>query len=193
MSAPLDPTPSPGRWSAYAPYFPLPLVAGAALLAFLILLTPNLLSTGSPSAGSIQSQAELLVDRAPNGGNETHLYLRGLGIVRYQELVLQWAPFPAGAPPSNPSAVTWSNRSNSSGALEVEGATDADAFLVNATATFVDATGAGVVYAATFAFAWSGGDLVTTPYGAAAGASPTPPSQLPLVLLLVQGPYPGGP
>lgn len=189
----LGPPPSGGRWSFLAPYFPLPLVGAAALLAVLILLTPNLLSTGSPSAGSLESQAELLVDRASSQSNVTHLYLRGIGLARYTSLEIDWAQLPDTAAPSNLSGVTWTERAEGNESLELATSTPAPVFAVNATAVYVDASGAGVSYAASFAFQWVGGTLVTTAYGSATGASPTPVSQLPLVLLLVQGPYAGGP
>lgn len=175
-----------------APLFPVPLVGAAVLLAILIVLTPNLLSAGQPSAGSAESQLELLVDRAPTADNDTHLYLRGLGLVRYQSLVLTWGNLSGGAP-RNLSGVRWSEPISAGPALELETAVPSSDFAVNVTGVFVDTSGLGVEFSGEFAFAWSGGTLLTTAYGGASGAGPTAPSSLPLILLLPEYPYGGGP
>ncbi len=71
---------------ALGQYFPAPLVATTVLLVLLILLTPVLSPNGSPPAGSILTQATLLVDH-PQGGNLTTFYLRALGsTVRYASI-----------------------------------------------------------------------------------------------------------
>jgi hypothetical protein len=183
----------PSTRRSLAPYFPLPLVGAAVLLAILIVLTPNLLSTSSPAAGSLISQPELLVDRAPTGGTTTQLYLRGLGIVRYAALDLSWAPLNSTTVPVTPDGVRWTDAVAGNASLGVDGSTTDGAFLVNATATFVDSSGAGATYTGTFAFVWSEEVLYTTAYQPATGSGTTGLSQLPLVLLLVQGPYGGQP
>jgi hypothetical protein len=181
----------PGARRSLAPYFPLPLVGAAVLLAVLILLTPNLLSTSSPSAGSLASQAELLVDRGPSAGTTTDLYLRGIGLARYASLELEWAPLNGSTAPATLAGVRWIGEVATNGSLGISSATPDVDFAVNASAVYVDSSGAGVSYAALFAFSWSGTVLVTTAYGAATGPGTTPQSQMPLVLLLVQGPYGG--
>ena len=182
-------TPPAGRTRvSLAPYFPLPLVGAAVLLAVLILLTPNLVSTGSPSAGSIGSQAELLVDRAPGGPNVTHLYLRGFGLARYAYLQLAWVELPNGtAPATLDGRNAWSSI-NASGVLDLDTATSAPFFGINASADYVDANGAEVRYTGEWAFAWTGDVLLTTTYGASVGPFRTGLDQLPLVLFLVEHP-----
>ena len=183
----------PGTRESLAPYFPIPLVGAAVLLAVLILLTPNLLSPGSPTAGSLASQAELLVDRSPNGGVTTDLYLRGIGLARYTALELRWTALNSSTPPPSLDTLRWTDRTNATESLGISAATKDNDFAVNATAVYVDSDGNGVSYAALFAFSWSGSDLTTTAYGAATGSGTTTDSQLPLILLLVQGPYGSGP
>ncbi len=65
-------------------------MAIVALLVLLILLTPNLLPTSTPSAGSLATQAELIVDRADTS-NITHFYVQGIGDVRYVTITAQIA------------------------------------------------------------------------------------------------------
>ncbi len=190
MSAPAPPR-TGGRRSL-APLFPLPLVGAAVLLAVLIVLTPNLLSTGSPSAGSAESQLELLVDRAPTGDNGTHLYLRGLGLVRYQSLTLDWGNL-SGTAPANLTGFHWAESTVSGPTLELDLVVPSDAFAVNATGVFVDTSGAKAVFNGAYAFVWSGMVLATTAYGTASGAGPTSESALPLILLPPELPGGGGP
>lgn len=182
-----------GARRSLAPYFPLPLVGAAVLLAVLILVTPNLLSSGSPSAGSAESQAELLIDRAPSGTNVTHVYLRGLGLARYAAMALAIAPYPGPGAPASPSGLPGTVVVNGTEVLAIAGASDATSFVVNATATFVDSSGASVAYAGVWAFSWSSGLLVTTAYGPVGGAGPTSASALPLTLLLAEGSGSPGP
>ena len=179
--------------ASLAPYFPLPLVGAAVLLAVLILLTPNLLSTGAPSAGSLESQAELLVDRGTAAGNGTHLYLRGIGLARYTTLALSWSPWNGSAPPTSYERLPLGQRVNGSELLSVSLTATATRFVVNASAAYVDAAGGTANYAGAWALEWSGGMLQVTPYGDVTGTSgPTAPDQLPLVLLLAELPQGAG-
>jgi hypothetical protein len=166
-------------------------VGSAVLLAILIVLTPNLLTTGSPGVGNLATQAELLIDRAPSNTSMTHLYLHALGLVRYYSLTLSWAPLPGPDPPASLAGLNWTDRATGDGLLELEGSTAALLFAVNATAVYIDSSGAGATYAGDFAFQWVGSSLIITPYGDTVGAGPTDQSQLPLALFLTQGPYGG--
>ena len=74
-----------------AAWFPPPLVGVSLLLVVLIVLTPNLLSTGAPAAGTYPTQAELVVDRGPTEPNVTHLYVKSVGNVRYVNLTMALA------------------------------------------------------------------------------------------------------
>lgn len=103
------------RREAFQRYLPGPLVATAVLLVLLILLTPVLAPNGPPAAGTVFTQATLLVDRTTSS-NLTTFYLRALGsTVQYAQISVwsatgfQWTDgFPS--PPLNWSPVT--NQSN---------------------------------------------------------------------------------
>lgn len=178
MSAPA------GRWGRV---FPLPLVAIVALLVLLILLTPNLLPTSTPAAGSLATQAELIVDRV-SASNLTHFYVQGIGDVRYMSITEQVAANVSWPPPASFANLTWGNETNWSGVLEASFASTADPVAVNVTATYVDPTGAAVEYYGIFAFQVSGGYLSIVPIAPGlsgyANLSPTPLSSLPLDILL---------
>ncbi len=175
---------SPGRWGRV---FPLPLVAIVALLVVLILLTPNLLPTSTPSAGSLATQAELIVDRVSTS-NITHFYVQGIGDVRYQMITAQLATNVSWPPPASYGNLTWGNVSNWTGVLEASFASTADPVAVNVTATYVDPTGASVEYYGLFAFQVTGGYLSLVPIGPGLGGysniAPTPIASLPIDLLL---------
>ena len=176
-----------------APFFPLPLVGASVLLAILIFLTPNLLSTGSPSAGSIESQVELLVDRAPAGDNFTHLYVRGFGLARYASLTLAVGSLNGTAFPATLSGVRWTIRDHGNNSLELDTRTSDPSFAVNASASFVDSAGVGIVYRGGYAFRWEGDRLLSQGYDDASGSTTTALASLPLVLLLPENPTGGGP
>ena len=177
--------------SSLAPFFPLPLVGAAVLLAVLILLTPNLLSTGSPAAGSLESQPELIVDRAPTGGNGTYLYLEGIGLARFASLSLTWYPLNGSTAPPSLAGLPGGVPVNGTELLGLSTRVPVGAFAVNVSARFMDATRSVVVYVGSWAFRWSGDLLITTAYGPVDGASPTRLAQLPLVLLLAVAPSGG--
>jgi hypothetical protein len=165
-------------------WFPTPFVAIVVLLLVLIGLTPNLLSTAAPSAGSLPTEAELVVDRAL-GDNVTHLYVRGLGLVRYTSIEVaiasqfNWTDPPTLAQISF-GAPTWWNNSLASALT-----TPANPFAVNVTAVFVDAAGARVDFVGAFAFDVAGGVLSEIDYlPPSAGITATPVAQLPLPILL---------
>ena len=117
--------------TAWRRFFPMPWVGFAVLLLALIILTPVLYSTGPPAAGTIFTQAELVVD---SNGTATHLYLWGVSDVRYQSLSLGiltgfvWGHRPDRSP------ATWTNATDS---LAVVGATDRTLFAVNVSALYV--------------------------------------------------------
>lgn len=174
-------------------WFPTPFVAIVVLLLVLIFLTPNLLSTSSPSAGSLTTEAELIVDRAPSD-NVTHLYVHGLGEVRYATISLAidgavaWPPPASGSSLSFAPATTWRNTLVAT--LDV----GPDPFAVNVTAVYVDATGVSVDFVGTFAFQVSTGSLYEVAYvPAIAGMTTTPVSGLPLSILLQTGAVGGAP
>ncbi|MGA9839193.1 MAG: hypothetical protein WBE40_03720 [Thermoplasmata archaeon] len=139
------------RFGHVGDVFPLPFVAAAILLVVLIVLTPVLTATGQPAAGSIFSQAELIVDALP-GNNSTTFYVHGLGTTaRYANISLGFASgfnwtgsFPAGP-------LNWTNWENGSNVLAVIAGSLRDPVAVNVTALYV-ANGASAEYVGIFAF-----------------------------------------
>lgn len=166
-------------------YFPVPLVGAAVLLAVLILLTPNLISAGGgPSAGSLETQAELVIDHAPNGA-VTQLYVHGFGDVRYARITIQVDPNVSWPPLTPVGSDDWTNVTSANETLALVVDTTADPFAVNITAVYVDPTLATVWYLGTYAIDISGGMLSIVPLTPGAGSiSPTPVAALPLELLL---------
>lgn len=164
--------------------FPWPFIGVVVLLVVLIFLTPNLLSGASPVAGSLETQAELTVDRPPTG-NLTHFYVQGLGSVRYLEIRASIASNLAWPAPSSLANVTWRNVTDQTEVLAVAFATSADPVGVNVTATYVDAAGVTVVYYGLYEFDLAGGTLQTaTLLPGLAGLPTTPLDALPVTLLL---------
>ncbi|MCI4325752.1 MAG: hypothetical protein L3K00_07755 [Thermoplasmata archaeon] len=173
-----------GLLDALRPYFPTPFVAIVALLVVLIVLTPNLLSSAAPSAGSLPTEAELEVDRVV-GGNATHFYVRGLGDVRYTSIAVSLAAnFSWPAPPSMGN-LSFGRPVTETNVLVTLVTTGANPVAVNVTAVYVDAAGTQVSFVGVFAFDLAAGILYETPYiPAGSGSSATPVDDLPLSFLL---------
>jgi hypothetical protein len=131
-------------------FFPLPFVGVALLLAVLIVLTPILTANGQPAAGSIFSQAELIVDALP-GNVSTHFYVRGEGTTaRYDEIRMGFAVgfnwtggFPAGP-------LNWTVWQNASSVLSIDGVVNQTPVAVNVSALY-SAGGVNVLYVGIFA------------------------------------------
>jgi hypothetical protein len=180
-----------GRWDAVRGFFPTPFVAIVALLLVLILLTPNLLSTATPSAGSLPTEAELVVDRVASE-NVTHFYVRGLGGVRYDTISVSLAAPVAWPPHQTLRNLTFGTPQVWKDVLVSIVATSANPVVVNVTATFVDSAGAQVSFVGVFAFHLAGGVLAQIDYlPQGSGIISTPLHDLPLSLLLETVP-PGG-
>jgi hypothetical protein len=130
--------------------FPVPLVGAAVLVAILIVVTPALRPEGQPVAGSIFSQAELVVDALP-GNNSTHFYVHALSTTaRYSDIQLGFAygfnwtgSFP-------PGPLNWTDWHNGSEVLSVDGAVDQDPIAVNVSALYTE-NGASALYVGIFA------------------------------------------
>jgi hypothetical protein len=179
------------RADALRSFFPTPFVAIAVLLVVLILLTPNLLSTTTPSAGSLPTEAELVVDRAA-GDNVTHFYVRGIGGLRYDSISVSLATNVSWPPHQVLGNMTFQAPSVWKNVLDSIVTTSTNPVVVNVTATYVDAAGTGVEFVGVFAFNLSGGVLSQISYvPASSGITTTPLDDLPLVLLLETVP-PGG-
>lgn len=175
-----------------AQLFPWPFVGVVVLLVVLIFLTPNLVTSPAPAAGSLVTQAELLVDRTPTG-NATHFYVEGLGNVRYAEIRWAVATNVSWPPPISVRNVTWTSEANVTESLIATFESGANPVAVNVSATYVDYAGNAVRYVGAFAFYLADGLLSTAPLlGGLSGEGPTALSALPLVLLLATA-SPGAP
>jgi hypothetical protein len=171
----------------WARFFPRPLVGVALLLGLLIVFTPFLTSYGQPSAGSIFSQAELVVD-ALAGNATTHFYVRGLGTTaRYATISIGFSfgfNWTGGWPSGN---LTWTNWTNASNVLSVSTAVDRLPVAVNVTAYYV-AAGASALYAGLFALnvtaGTSGPVLSVVSITPGIGDFSTPVSELPVPITL---------
>lgn len=168
-------------------YFPGPLVGVALLLALLIIFTPFLTSYGQPSAGSIFSQAELVLDALP-GGTTVHFYVHGLGTTaRYASIAIgldsnfSWT---GGWPTGN---LSWANWTNGSNVLVVSGNSSRLPVAVNITAVYVNA-GVSALYAGQFALNLSASSGTDTLYvvsnTAGIGDFSTPVVDLPVPITL---------
>jgi hypothetical protein len=189
-----------GRWlmaaSRVAGLFPGPLVGIALLLAILIVLTPILTSNGQPAAGSIFSQAELIVDALP-GNNSTHFYVRALSsTARFSEIRFSLAggfnwtgAFPRGI-------LNWTEWQNASEVVSISALTTDNPVAVNVTALY-SANGASAYYVGLLALDFgyppgSSGETLSVA-SATSGISgfSTPVTNLPLPITLVDvGPGP---
>jgi hypothetical protein len=162
---------------------PVPFLAVVVLLVILIFLTPNLVSSGSPPAGSLATQAELVVDHVTDS-NVTHLYVKSLGTVRFASIEVELAknvswPVRSAHPIVFGNGTVWKN--SLSAAID----TSTDPFAVNVSAVYVDASGVGIEYVGMYAFQVSGQSLLTTGLSAGEAQIPaTPFSSLPLFILL---------
>lgn len=182
-----------GRLDALRPYFPTPFVAIVALLLVLIFLTPNLLSSAAPSAGSLPTEAELVVDRVV-GGNATHFYVRGLGEVRYDSIVVSLSTNLSWPAPGAVRNVSFGAPATTTNVLVALVSSSANPVAVNVTATYVDSAGAKVEFVGVYAFDVAGGVLYETPYfPAGATGSSTPVDDLPISFLLETVPAGGSP
>jgi hypothetical protein len=167
--------------------FPGPLVGVALLLGLLIIFTPFLTSYGQPTAGSIFSQAELVVDALP-GNTTVHFYVHGLGTTaRYASIEIGIAygfNWTGGWPSGN---LTWSNWTNGSDVLVVSGATSHVPAAVNITADYING-GVSALYVGQFAVNLSSSSGTDTLYVVSntAGIGPfsTPVIDLPVPITL---------
>jgi len=177
------------RASSLSGLFPGPLVGIALLLAILIVLTPILTANGQPAAGSIFSQAELIVDAVP--GNATiHFYVRALSsTARFEEIRFSLATgfnWTGGFPPG---ALHWTDWQNASAVVAISAMTNQSPVAVNVTALY-SADGGTAYYVGLLAL------QITTPSGSSSemltvasatsgiAGFTTPVSNLPLPITL---------
>lgn len=164
--------PNPRSSRRVGDYLPWPLVGVALLLVLLIVLTPVLNSSGGqPAAGTVFTQAELIVDRVPNG-NTTHFYVRGLGsTVRYASIEVTWATGFNWTGSGTPvwSRLAWTIAINATDLLSTTLSTTENPIALNVTALY-DANGIAL-YVGVFAFYISSGSA--SPPNSLIGISPT--------------------
>ena len=168
---------------------PAPLAGVALLLVALILLTPVLLSSGQPAAGSLLTEADLILDRTP-GSNVTHIYVRGVGeTTRYSAMEVEiagnfsWT----GGFPSGP--LNWTVAENASGVLLVSLASSLDPLALNVSVLY-EAGGGSALYLGEIALEVGPGAGGPTVFLASATpglsvAASVPVSTLPLIVPLV--------
>ena len=175
-------------------WFPWPFVAVVVLLIVLILLTPSLLSTGGGAgAGSIEAQAELVVDQVP-GESPLHVYVHGFGMVRYATITIAWTTAIGWPPPASGAGISFVNRTVANGTLVLSVTAPRTPVAVNVSAVYVDSTGQRVWYTGTYAFRLSGDTLFTVDLApGAAAVSPTAVSNLPIAFPLTGSSVPVAP
>lgn len=151
-----------------------PFIGVVVLLVVLILLTPNLINAGGPSAGSLETQAVLVVDHLM-GSNVTHFYVHGLGTARYLSIAVAVAParWPA---PVHSGSLNWTNASYDTHTLGVTVRAFGDPIAVNVTADYVDPSGVTVFYVGVYVVHTIG----TTLYAARIPADPSGLASSPL-------------
>jgi hypothetical protein len=165
-------------------WFPVPFVAIVVLMLALIALTPNLVSNGRPSAGSLQTEAELLVD-FPSGQNMTHLYVKGIGTVDYASITLALARPPAGSPPATAATFAFNATSRWNDTILAGETTALDPVAVNVTAVYTDPTGTTVDFVGEYEFNVTAGYLYWVSYlPSLSSVSSAPLSALPITFPL---------
>lgn len=167
-------------------YFPIPLVGAASILAVLIFLTPVLIGTGVPAAGTIFTQAELIVDY-PGQNATTYFYLHAIGNVRYADLSIGIAqnPFWDNPPPIQQWA--WGNWSNGTDLVAIGSSSLNNPVAVNVSAYYTTAKEGNAWYVAILGFEVVGNTMFLRSY---TGGVDVPHSvsitgsQLPVAILL---------
>jgi hypothetical protein len=135
-------------------WVPWPFVGVSVVLGVLVLVTPVLIGSGPPAAGSLFTQADLVVDKV-TAGSTTNFYLHAASdTVRYTSISLGIATDFTynGSFPSGPLAWNWTNGTD---LLEVSVQVPGSSIAVNVTATYV--SGGTAVYEGLLAFGVSNG------------------------------------
>ncbi|MCI4363622.1 MAG: hypothetical protein L3K13_04885 [Thermoplasmata archaeon] len=165
-----------------------PLIGVATLLVLLLLLTPSLLSPGSPVAGSPQTQAVLVVFYGAAGaGNQSEFQVQGVEPAVYAHIwvgiahAIPWPPVHGGR---NLTFGRWVNTTNQFSDSVLASPMP---LAVNVTAVFTDRSGGTAYYVGLYAFNVSGSSLVIltlTPSLAGEAPASLPLSELPVPLPL---------
>jgi hypothetical protein len=162
-----------------------PFVGIAVLLVALIILTPNLFSTGS---AGLQTRAQLIVERASPGGN-TSFYVESIGTsTLYQSIQVSFAPLPSW--PYKGTAAELSNWTwvNGTETLVLVAVTAMNPVAINVTVNYTVASGLTTYYVGTYAFFLNDTTMTLQAVGLLTGAAPptasTPLANLPIFLTL---------
>ncbi|HYK93857.1 MAG TPA: hypothetical protein VEY07_07450 [Thermoplasmata archaeon] len=177
---------------AWGQLFPWPFVGVVMLLVVLILITPSLLSAGGGAgAGSIEAQAELVVDNVP-GAVPLHFYVHGFGMVRYTSISVAWVTNFSWPPSASLAGFNWTNRTTVNQTLVVSVTLPADPVALNVSAVYVDPSGQSVWYSGLYAFHLSASTLFTVDLAPGANpVSPTAVTNLPIAFPLTASSAPG--
>jgi hypothetical protein len=169
-----------------------PFIGVVLVLIVLIILTPNLFTTGQ---AGLQTRAQLIVERAMPGGN-TSYYVESIGTsTLYQSIAIGVAKLPSWPYTGTGSQVrnwTWTNSSNSLVLIATNAMNPA---AVNVTVVYASSTGLRTEYVGVYGF-----DLNSTTRtlqaislfpGETAPPASTSLSNLPIFLTLAIGPVKG--
>ncbi|MFZ0699413.1 MAG: hypothetical protein WAN74_04405 [Thermoplasmata archaeon] len=146
-------------------FFPTPLVGVAAILLVLIVLTPVLIGTGVPAAGTIFTQAEVIVDY-PGSNSTSYFYLHAIGNVRYANLSIGVAENYDWNTPPPIGSIVWGNWTNGTNMVVIGASYSNNPIAVNVSAYYTTAKEGSAWYVAILAFEVSGNTLFMRSYTA---------------------------
>lgn len=163
-----------------------PFVGVVVLLIVLILLTPNLFAA---SAGGLQTQAQLVVDR-PTAGGSTSFYVESIGTsTRYQSVSVGLSALPSWPYRGTASDLTRWNWINGSDTLVLVVRNATNPVAVNVTVKYTDPSGVTAVYTGVYGFFVNATtqdlEAMTLLPGGGAPPATTPVRDLPIFLLLL--------
>lgn len=144
-------------------FFPIPLVGAAAILLVLILLTPVLIGTGVPAAGTIFTQAEVIVDY-PGDNATSNYYLHAIGNIRYSILSIGIAENYAWNNPPPISSLVWGNWTNATDLVAISASSSDNPVALNISAYYSTAKEGSAWYVAIVAFEVVGNTLFFRSY-----------------------------
>jgi hypothetical protein len=162
-----------------------PFIGVAALLVVLIILTPNLFSSGS---AGLQTRAQLIVERASPGGN-TSFYVESIGTsTLYQSISVGLARLPSWPYDGVVTSVGDWKWTNGSETLVLVVNNNTNPVAVNVTVKYTATSGISTEYVGVYGFYLNRTTLTLQAMnllpGASAPPSSTPLTDLPIYLLL---------
>jgi len=181
----LSGTSSPNAGGASSRQLQWPFIGVVVLLVVLIILTPNLFSSGG---AGLQTRAQLIVERAAPDGNTT-FYVESIGTsTLYQSITVGLAPLPTWPYTGTSSELrgwTWTNASE---ALVLIATSARNPVAINVTVKYANPSGVPTEYVGVYGFDLNETTLTLQSVNLLPGASAPPPStplaDLPIFLLL---------